>query len=107
MTLARTQHFSQQVGRMLARVANRRQGMPGSILLRVVRTFTVAKFAYALPYLELSKLETQKVDTLCAKLISRPLDSLPPLPRRYSKLLELTIRLLKLQKHCVQRTFSV
>ncbi|KAH9384714.1 hypothetical protein HPB48_026730 [Haemaphysalis longicornis] len=62
---------------MLARVANRCQGMPESTLLRLVRTFIVAKFAYALPYLELSKLETQKVDALLRKAYKQAL-GLPP-----------------------------
>ncbi|KAH9382941.1 hypothetical protein HPB48_023574 [Haemaphysalis longicornis] len=70
-------HFSQQVGRMLARVANRRQGMPESILLRRARTFIVAKFAYAIPYLELSKLEAPKVDALLRKTYKQAL-GLPP-----------------------------
>ncbi|KAH9365191.1 hypothetical protein HPB48_012847 [Haemaphysalis longicornis] len=49
---------------MLALVANRHQGMPEWTLLRLVCTFIVDKFEYALPYFELSKLETQKVDAL-------------------------------------------
>lgn len=63
-TIQNFDKYTIQVNRMISRVANRRQGLSERNLLRLTQAFAISKIVYVAPYLQFTRLEMNKINTI-------------------------------------------
>lgn len=71
--LQRLTRATEQVVHMIRRVTNRHRGMKEDDTIRLVQAFVLSRLTYAVPYMTLTKTDTEKLNTLIRKATKQAL----------------------------------
>ncbi|KAG0426846.1 hypothetical protein HPB47_026076 [Ixodes persulcatus] len=73
-TIAKLKRVGEQVGCMIHRVSNKRGGLRGRDVLRLVHAFVTSRILYSVPYLRTTKQNDERIDAIIRKATKRALD---------------------------------